>query len=155
MRALDAGMPVRADTTIEMMKLQLWPSRTAAGFFLICGAVATVLATVGLFGVLYFTVLQRTRWFGIRVALGATPRHVLGSVMREGIGLAVPGIVLGSLAAYVAARLVSRALFGVSPADPLSFSVTAIMQFAVALGASALPALRATKADLMVALRQE
>ena len=155
MHALDENVPVRVDTVTELMKLQLWPSRTAAGFFLICGVLATILATVGLFGVLYFTVLQRTREFGIRVALGATRGRVLGSVIREGISLVLPGLALGSIAAYVAARLLSRTLFGVSPADPLSFSVTAMIQLAVALAACALPAFKATKADPMVALRQQ
>jgi predicted permease len=155
MRTLDERIPVRVDTTTELMKVQLWPARTAAGFFLICGVLATVLATVGLFGVLYFTVLQRTREFGIRVALGATPRRLLATVLHEGLSLTVPGLLLGSIGAYVAARLVARALFGISPADPFSFSVTAMIQVLVALGACLLPAFKATRADPMVALRQD
>ena len=153
LHALDKNLPVRVDTTAELMKLQLWPARTAAGFFLICGVLATLLATVGLFGVLYFTVLQRSREFGIRAALGATPGRVVHSVVCEGLALVVPGVALGSVAAYVAARLMSRALFGVSPADPLSFSAAAAIEFVVAIGACAVPAFRASNADPMVALR--
>lgn len=154
-RSVDRNLPVTIATMTERMKLPLWPARTAAGFFLICGLLALVLATVGLFGVLYFTVMQRTREFGIRVALGATSRRVIGVVMHEGLMLAVPGVLLGSLAAFAGARLVARALSGVSPADPLSFTATIAIQLIVAVAASALPAYRATQSDPMLALRAE
>ena len=154
-RAADRDMPVTISTITERMKMPLWPIRTAAGFFLICGALALALATVGLFGVLYFTVAQRTREFGIRVALGASSRRVMNVVLREGLTLAIPGVVLGSILAYVAARLLARMLFGVAPGDPLSFSATAAIEILVALAACALPAYRATRADPMTALRAE
>ena len=154
-RAADREMPVTITTITERMKMPLWPIRTAAGFFLICGALALVLATVGLFGVLYFTVAQRTREFGIRVALGASSRRVMNVVLREGLALAIPGVVLGSILAYVAARLLARMLFGVAPGDPLSFTATAAIEILVALAACALPAYRATRADPMSALRAE
>ena len=154
-RAVAPSMPVTVSTMQERMKMPLWPIRTTAGFFLICGTLALVLATVGLFGVLYFTVTQRTREFGIRVALGATSRRVVNVVLREGLMLAVPGVLLGSAAAYAVARLLSRMLFGVTPGDPLTFSATAAIELAVALAACALPAYRATRADPLIALRAE
>jgi hypothetical protein len=156
LRAIDPELPPAAlETMTERMKLPLWPVRTAAGFFLICGTLALVLATVGLFGVMYFTVAQRTREFGVRTALGATRRRVMTGVLREGIGLTLPGIALGGVLGYVAGRLLSRALFGVTPLDPVSFGMTALIQLTVSLLACALPAYRATRVDPLVALRQE
>ena len=154
-RSVDRNLPVTIATMTERMKLPLWPARTAAGFFLICGILALLLATVGLFGVLYFTVQQRTREFGIRVAIGATSRRVVTVVLREGLTLAAPGVVIGSLGAFAGARLVSKAFFGISAADPFSYSTTAVIQLAVTIAACALPAYRATKADPIAALRAE
>jgi ABC-type antimicrobial peptide transport system permease subunit len=103
----------------------------------------------------YLTVSQRTREFGIRAAIGATPRRVMGLVLREGIWLTVPGVVLGLIGAAIAGRLASSVLFGVSPADPSTYVASAALQGAVALAACLLPAHRATKADPMLALRVE
>ena len=139
----------------ERLELQMWPRRTAAGFLVICGGLALLLATVGLFGVTYFTVRQRTREFGIRVALGARPADVIRQVMREGVWLAVPGAAAGLVLAFVAARLTARMLLGVSPGDPASFSATAAIEIAVALAACALPAYRAAQADPIIALRDD
>jgi ABC-type antimicrobial peptide transport system permease subunit len=138
-----------------MLDLPLWPRRTAAGFFLTCGALALILATAGLFGVTYFAVRQRTREFGVRIALGATSGDVVRQVLREGIYLAVPGAAVGLLLAAVAARVLARMLLGVSPADPSTFAGTALIETAVALVACALPARHATRADPIVALRVE
>jgi predicted permease len=155
-RAIDAEFPSRsAQTMARRMEMPLWPSRTLAGFASICGSLALILATVGLFGVTYYAVSQRTREFGVRVALGATPRTVLQLVLREGLVLTAPGVAIGIVAALIGARFLARTLFGVSPGDPLTFAATAALQCAVALAACALPAYRATKADPMVALRQE
>lgn len=155
-RALDPDLPPGSVATmIERMKLPLWPSRTAAGFFAICATLAMVLGSIGLFGVMYFAVSQRTREFGIRTALGASRRRVMTSVLAEGLRLTIPGVVLGGIGGYIAGRLLARGLFGVSPADPLSFGVTAAIQIAVSLLACALPACRATKVDPLVALRQQ
>ena len=155
-RATAPSMPIAALSTMrEMLAVPMWPRRTAAGFFLVCGALALLLATVGLFGVTYFAVRQRTREFGIRIALGARPSDVVRQILGEGIRLAVPGAALGLIAAFVAARLVSRALVGVSPSDPASFAATAAVEIAVALTACAIPARRATQADPMLALRDD
>ena len=154
--AIDPALPATAvSTTRERMKLPSWPARTAAGFMAVCGALALVLATVGLFGVTFYTVSQRTREFGVRVALGATPARVLTLVLREGLLLTVPGVIAGIAGALLALRLASRLLVGVGSADPSTYVVTALLQTAVALGACLLPAMKAMRADPMRALRQE
>jgi predicted permease len=155
-RALDPALPARSvSTTRERMKLQLWPARTAAGFLSVCGTLALVLATVGLFGVTYYTVSQRTREFGIRVALGARPRHVMTLVMKEGLTLSSAGVVLGLAGALMAVRVISNMLIGVGAADPLTYLAAGIVEIAVALAACTLPAVRAMRADAMVALKDE
>jgi predicted permease len=154
--AIDPALPATAvSTTRERMKLPSWPARTAAGFMAVCGALALVLATVGLFGVTFYTVSQRTREFGVRVALGATPARVLTLVLREGLLLTVPGVIAGIAGALLALRLASRLLVGVGSAEPSTYVVTALLQTAVALGACLLPAMKAMRADPMRALRQE
>lgn len=153
---LAPAMPIASLSTMrEHLELPMWPRRTAAGFFLVCGCVALLLAIVGLFGVTYFTVRQRTREFGIRVALGARSATIVAQVLEEGVRLALPAAGAGLLLAYVAGRLLSRGLLGVAPADPASFAATAATEIAVALMACALPARRAAQADPMVALRAD
>lgn len=155
LHAIDPNVPPYIRTMPQRMEMPLWPARTAAGFLVVCGSLALVLAAVGLFGVTYYAVSQRTREFGVRVALGATPRSVMSLVLKEGLVLTIPGVVLGIAAALAATRLVANLLFGVSPADPVTYATTAVLQTAVALAACALPAYRATTADPLVALRQE
>ena len=153
---LAPAMPIASVMTMkERLDLPLWPRRTAAGFFLVCGSLALVLATVGLFGVTYFAVRQRTREFGVRIALGARASDLIRQVLLEGVWLVVPGAGLGLIAAAVAARGLASALLGVGALDPLSFGATAATEMLVALAACALPALRATQADPMIALRDD
>lgn len=155
-RALDATLPPSSIARMtERMKMPEWMARTTAGFFLICGTLALILATIGLFGVMYFTVSQRTREFGIRAALGASRGRVVSVVLGEGLRLAGPGVLLGLTGGYVVGRLLSRGLHGVAAADPISFAATAVLQVVVALLACALPAYRATKADPILALRAD
>jgi putative ABC transport system permease protein len=155
-QGLDPDLPARAARTMtERMEMPLWPARTIAGFSVICGTLALVLATVGLFGVTYYAVNQRTREFGIRVALGARPRAVMALVLREGLFLTIPGVAMGIAGALLGGRLVARALFGVSPSDPLTLAATAALEGVVALAACALPAWRATRANPIIALRQD
>jgi predicted permease len=155
-RALDPALPAGAvNTTRERMKLPLWPARTAAGFLTVCGGLALVLATVGLFGVTYYTVSQRTREFGIRVALGARPGNVMALVMKEGLALSATGVVFGIAGALLAVRLISNTLIGVGAADPPTYLAAGFLQIAVATAACLLPAVGAMRADPVVALRQE
>jgi ABC-type antimicrobial peptide transport system permease subunit len=105
--------------------------------------------------VISYSVAQRTRELGIRVALGAQRRDVLGLVVRQGLGLAVAGIAVGLVGALATSRLLRSLLFGVSPVDPLTFAVIPLLLLAVALLASVLPARRATRVSPIAALRAE
>ena len=147
--------PAALMTMRERMKMPLWAPRATAGFFMICGTLALVLATIGLFGVMYFTVAQRTREFGIRVAIGASRAAVMRGVLGEGLRLALPGVAAGIALGILAGRLLSSALFGIGAADPVSVGGAAALQVVVALAACAVPAYRATTADPIRALRQE
>jgi ABC-type antimicrobial peptide transport system permease subunit len=156
LHAIAPAVPLASVQTMgQRMELPLWPYRTAAGFFVTCGTLALLLAMVGLFGVTYFTVRQRTREFGIRIAVGAAPRNVIWQVLREGLQLTIPGALLGLALAAIAARISARMLVGVGAWDPLSFAGAAAVECLVALAACMLPARRATQVDPIVALRDE
>jgi putative ABC transport system permease protein len=118
-------------------------------------AMALILATVGLYGLISFSTAQRTKEIGVRMALGAQQADVLKLVMREGIGLALIGVTLGLVAVAAAGRVMQSLLFGVSSTDPLTFACAAVLLTLVALLASYIPARRATRVDPLVALRYE
>jgi predicted permease len=121
----------------------------------IAAAVALLLATVGIYGVISYVVSQRTREIGVRIALGAGSSTVTGMVLRQGLLLAVIGVALGLAAAFGLTRLMTGLLFGVSPLDPLTYAMVAVSLTAVALLASYLPARRAARVDPIEALRAE
>ncbi len=129
--------------------------RLASLFLGVLGIVSLLLAGVGLYGVMAYSVSQRTREIGIRMALGANPKGVLRMVMRRGLLLAVSGIVAGPAVVLAATPQIAPLLYRVSPADPLSIAGAAMFLLAVALLASLIPALRATRVDPIIALRQE
>jgi putative ABC transport system permease protein len=118
-------------------------------------ALAALLAAIGLYGTIAYTVSQRDREFGIRMALGAGPRQLLGMVVRQGLGLAALGIVAGIAAALVLSRVLSSLLYGVSAADPLTYAAMVIGVGALALLASYLPALRAARLHPARVLRSQ
>ncbi|HEX4682932.1 MAG TPA: ABC transporter permease [Gemmatimonadaceae bacterium] len=121
----------------------------------IFGAIGLVLGALGLYGVLSYLVNQRTREIGVRVALGAQSRDILGMVVRRGLGLAAAGIACGIAGALLVTRLMQGVLYGVSSADPPTYSLVAVVLLTVAALASWLPALRASRVDPLVALRAE
>jgi putative ABC transport system permease protein len=118
-------------------------------------AAALVLAAVGLYGVLSFSVAQRSNEIAIRIALGARVSGVVGRVVREGFWLAAIGLAIGTCGAIALTRLMASMVYGVSTTDPLTFAVGILLVTAVALAASWVPALRAGRADPMEVLRGE
>jgi ABC-type antimicrobial peptide transport system permease subunit len=121
----------------------------------IFGALALVLASVGLYGVISFAVSQRTREIGVRMALGAKPPDILRFIVGQGVGLSVVGTILGILGALGATRYLASLLYGVRPVDPFTFVIVAVLLGLVALVACYIPARRASHVDPMVALRYE
>ena len=118
-------------------------------------ALALVLSAIGIYGVISYLAAQRTQEIGIRMALGAQRTQVLGMVLGQGLRVSAIGVAIGLSAALVLARLIANLLYGVKPHDPLTFAGVAALLTLVALGASYLPALRATRVDPVTALRYE
>jgi ABC-type antimicrobial peptide transport system permease subunit len=133
----------------------LFAQRVAASLLGVVGGISLLLAAVGLYSVMSYAVSQRTQEMGIRIALGAQPGDVLGLVLRESLRLIVPGVAAGSLLALGATRIVGGMLVNVSASDPLTFASAALFLGLVAALAGYVPALRATRVDPMVALRNE
>jgi len=123
-----------------------------AGFF---GALALLLAAVGLYGLMTYTVTQRRREIGIRVALGAAPRRVMAGVVRDGLAVTLGGVALGFVAALGAVRLVKSLLFGITTHDPVTLLVAPTSLIVITVVACLLPAARAARVDPMLALRAE
>jgi predicted permease len=154
--AIDPAVPVFSAMPLEeYIGASLFAQRIAASLLGTLGSVALLLAAIGLYGVMAYSVAQRTNEIGIRVALGAQPVHVMRMIVRECLALALPGLLLGSLLAVALARVVSASLVEVSPRDPAIYAAAAIFTVLVALCAAANPARRAAKVDPMVALRYE
>ena len=130
-------------------------SRFATLLLSIFAAVAFGLASVGIYGVMSYSVTQRTNEIGIRIALGASRVNVLGLVLRRGLMLAACGVVVGLAGSFALTRLLTTQLFGVSATDPVTFIMVSLTLMAVALLATYLPARRAMKVDPLVALRYE
>jgi predicted permease len=155
-RALDANLPVADVKTLrDQLNLSLFPSRVAAWTLGGFGALALLLAGLGIYGVVSYTVAQRTREIGVRMALGAKEKDVLGLVLWDGVFVIVAGLAIGLLLAAISTRVIAGFLYGVEATDPLTFVGVPLILGIVALGASYLPARRATKVDPLVALRYE
>jgi len=156
LRAVDPHLPLDDLKTMEeRIAASLGPRRFAMTLLAVFASLALLMAAIGLYGLISFSVTQRTQEIGIRMALGAPRRAVLGLVVGQGLRLAGAGVLLGLAAAYALARLLSTQLFQVPPFDPLTFLVMAAVLLLVALLASYLPARRAMKVDPAVALRHE
>jgi putative ABC transport system permease protein len=117
--------------------------------------IAVILASTGLYGVLAYFVRQRSRELGIRVAMGATPRDIIGLVVSKGMALVAVGIVLGLVGGFAGARIVSSLLFGVSATDPLTYGGVSLCLAGVGVIACVVPAMRAVRVDPQEVLRVE
>jgi putative ABC transport system permease protein len=155
-KELDPDQPVSdVRPMLEVISRSVWQPRLYAILFGIFAAVALVLATVGIYGVMSYAVTQRTHEIGIRMALGAQSSDVLKMVLGHGLLLALTGVVIGIGAAFALTRLMASLLFNVSATDPVTFIFIALLLMLVALVACLVPARKAMKVDPMVALRYE
>ncbi len=153
---LDRQLPLtRVFTIAQILDQALWAARFGALLLLVFGLLALTLAAVGIYGVMSYTVEQRRQEMGVRIALGAQTRDVLGLVMGHGLLLAGIGSAAGLMAAFFMSRAVTALLFNVRAVDPLTFSAVPAVLMSVALLACYLPARRATRVDPLVALRNE
>jgi putative ABC transport system permease protein len=151
--------PDAAVSNVATMETALGESvarpRFNASLFGLFAVVALILAAIGLFGVMSYTVTQSTREIGVRMALGAQTRDVLKLVVGQGLALTIAGLVLGLIGAWGLTRLMKNLLYGVTATDPLTFICVSILLVFIALLACYIPARRATKVDPMVALRRD
>jgi putative ABC transport system permease protein len=154
--AIDPGLPVtEVETLPEALHASVAEPRFRTLLLGLFGAIALLLATVGIYGVISFSVSRRTREIGVRMALGATPASVRRLVVGESAKLALFGLAAGIPAALLLTRFLSALLFAVTPADPLTFAAVALLLTLVALAAAYIPARRAMRVDPTVALRCE
>jgi putative ABC transport system permease protein len=154
--ALDARIPqLESFTGASNLDPALFQAKLAADLGIILGIVALILATMGMYSVMTYTVSHRTKEIGIRMALGAQVRDVLGLVVVQAMRLVAIGGLVGAAGALVVARLLGGLLFGVSVSDPLTFFATLALLVSASLLATLIPARRATRVDPMVALRYE
>ncbi|HEY3027291.1 MAG TPA: ABC transporter permease [Pyrinomonadaceae bacterium] len=155
-RELDANLPIADVKTLrDQLNLSLFPSRLAAWILGGFGALALLLAAIGIYGVVSYSVAQRTREIGVRMALGAKEKDVLRLVLGQGLFVIAVGLALGLLLAMASTRVIVSFLYGVGAADPLTFAGVPLLLGFVAVVASYIPARRATKIDPLVALRYE
>ncbi len=155
-QSLDHNLALTNVQTIgDVLRQGLWAPRMGAGMLGVFAALALILASLGIYGVLSYSVIQRIQEVGIRMALGATPGQMLRLVVGQGMKLALIGLAAGIVCALVLMRLFSSLLFGIKPTDPVTFLVVSITLTVVAALSTYLPARRAMRVDPIVALRYE
>jgi putative ABC transport system permease protein len=155
-QAVDPDLPVFGEKTMEdIVDASLGERRFAMQLVTVFGVVALLLAGVGIYGVMAYSVNQRSREIGIRLALGANALDIMGWVLKQGMGLTLAGVGVGLVGAFALTRLLQGLLFNVASTDPLTYGALALLLASVALVACYVPGRRATKVDPMVALRCE
>jgi putative ABC transport system permease protein len=153
---VDKDQPVSNIATMEeVLSDSIARQRFSMLLLAIFAGVALVLAAVGIYGVMSYSVAQRTHEIGIRMALGAQTGAVLKLAVGYGLKLVLVGIVIGLIAAFLLTRVMSTLLFGITPTDPMTFTLISAILILVALIASYIPARRATKVDPVIALRYQ
>ena len=153
---LDRNLPLTGVFTLnEIFDQSLWAPRMGAWLLAVFAGLSLVLAVIGIYGVMAYSVSQRTRELGIRMALGAGRADVVRLVVLQGLRLTIAGVIVGLAVSLAVTRLVATLLFNVSPTDLVTFVAVPALLAVAALGASYLPALRATRIDPMIALRYE
>lgn len=154
--AIDPALTVfDAEPMTEYIAASLFGAKITANLLTLLSAIGLLLAAMGLYGVLAYSVAQRTREFGVRAAMGAKPQDILVLILRESARLTLSGAAAGLLLAVLSTRIVARQIYGISPLDPLTFSGVGLLLVAVAMIASYIPALRAARVNPIVALRYE
>jgi putative ABC transport system permease protein len=155
-RVIDPDLPTYGIRTMEeVMAVSVGQQRFAMALLGVFAVIALALSAVGIYGVMSYSVSQRTHEIGIRMALGAEAGDVLKLVLRQGLMLTVTGMAIGLAATFAVTRFLRFLLFGISPTDPLTFAAITLVLGVVALLACYIPARRATKVDPMIALRYE
>jgi len=153
---VDPNQPVfNIKTMEEILARSLLPQTFPMALMAIFASLALLLTSVGLYGVISYSVSQRTHEIGIRMALGAQPRDIFRLVVGQGMVLTLIGVGVGLVASFALTRFLESMLFGVSATDPATFAGVAVLLAAVALLACYIPARRATRVDPLVALRYE
>ena len=156
LQSLEPNLPVpNLQTMANTLSASLYVSRMGAALVAACGALALLLASIGVYGVMAFSISRRTRELGIRMALGAERREVFSLVIREGMALVAAGIAIGLAGALAGTRTLAAFLYGISARDVATFATVPLVLALVALAACYVPARRAARADPMAALRCE
>jgi hypothetical protein len=154
-REIDPTVLASIGTVAENLDHEIAPARAAMALASLLGGLALILATVGIYGVMTYTVSQRTREIGIRMTLGAEKSGVLRLMLSESMRPVLVGMAIGSALAAAVSSALSKLLLGISPLDPIAYATVAVFLSGVALLASYIPARRATEVDPVVALRYE
>jgi putative ABC transport system permease protein len=156
LRSIDPDLPLaKVATLATLVSDSLAQPRFSMLLLASFGVLALLLASIGMYGVISYSVMQRTQEIGIRMALGAERRSVFSMVLRQGTRLALVGVAVGLAGAFAVTRTMTRFLYGVQATDPLTFACVSLLLVAIALLACYLPARRATRVDPIVALRYE
>jgi putative ABC transport system permease protein len=155
-RSVDADQPISGINTMNALLDESVGQRKLSMMLLsLFSGIALLLASVGIYGVMSYSVSQRAREIGVRIALGAERSDVLRMVLKQGMRVALTGVVLGLIIAFGLTRLMASQLYDVKPTDPITFVLVAALLTSVALVANLVPALRATQVDPAVVLREE